>query len=180
MHGLCVPKRCTAEANQDEMQLPLDDRATRWVSHWADQYCTQWGYSPQSRMATVSPHCNMAQTSNTAAEEVAQLHDTVGASMVTILWQPTWMWFSRIFCLFFFFLHFLQTLTGSTGATNSLQLFCDSFQGQFVRIFNVCSLGETYLAFLFRSLAFLLRVRWTDRFNSHVCRLKVQNVCEEI
>lgn len=124
--------------------------------------------------------CNMAQTSNTAAEEVAQLHDTVGASMVTILWQPTWMWFSRIFCLFFFFLHFLQTLTGSTGATNSLQLFCDSFQGQFVRIFNVCSLGETYLAFLFRSLAFLLRVRWTDRFNSHVCRLKVQNVCEEI
>ena len=103
------------------------DRATRWVSHWADQYCTQRGYSSsQSCSRASTPHCHPTWLLNYMTRW--------GASVVTILWQPSLMlwgklqFYSRTLChvKFCFFLSFADSF-GFYWWTNSVQLFCGSF-----------------------------------------------------
>ncbi len=166
VHRLCVQKRCTAEANLDEMQLPLD-----WQSHqmsftlsWSILYTKRLFTTElqQSRMATGRPHCNLAQTSNMAAKK---LHDKVGASVVTFLWQPSLMLWREIAVIQQDFL--------SGMILFFLLLFYRVFlQGQVVS-FSIFTVQESWnsLIYLWISfLAFLLSVRWTDWYHSHICK----------
>lgn len=129
---MCAEALYSRSETQMKCNFHWTDRATRWVSHWADQYCTQRGYSSQSwsRAWWLHPHRNLAQTPKMAAEKDIYMTFTIPAVIFDAVREiiNTRTSCHVRFCFLFFY--FTETLVQQTICSQSVATLC-IFQWQF-------------------------------------------------